>query len=178
MRHLVLAICAALILDVPGVSAQDEGDAEEQRRVRRLGDVIGSGGDEFSIGFEDLEIPQEPVEEIPEVSLPDPAQDARLQTLLRARAFVPDDPDTLAALDDLADELSGDIAALIDAGNLDEAQRLAGVVAIIDDSRPVLGQLESAVSTRSAVTDVHGSEHGQLDTWRLHSHESGQETAP
>ena len=167
MRHLLLAICAALILAVPGANAQDEDDAEEQRRVRRLGDVIGSGGDEFSIGFEDLEIPQEPVEEIPEVSLPDPAQDARLQTLLRARAFVPDDPDTLAALGDLADELSGDISAMIDAGSLDEAQRLARVVAIIDDSRPVLAEVESAVSHRSAVAGALGAARAALDEGRL-----------
>src|SRR5690625_7168273 len=100
MRHLLLAICAALILAVPGANAQDEDDAEEQRRVRRLGDVIGSGGDEFSIGFEDLEIPQEPVEDIPEVSLHDPALDARFHNLLLARSIVPAALDTLSALVD------------------------------------------------------------------------------
>src|SRR5690625_6345038 len=104
MRHLLLAICAALILAVPGVSAQDEGDAEEQRRVRGLGDVFGSGGDEFSIGFEDLEVPQEPVEEIPEVSLPEPAKDARLHTLVWARGFVRVDPVTWAVRWEVADE--------------------------------------------------------------------------
>ena len=96
MRYLLLAMSVALMLAPWAASAQDESgstegaeaeaqaeDSEEQRRVRRLGDVVGSGSEEFDIDFDNLDMPEQPVEDVPEVSLPDPEQDAELQRLLR-----------------------------------------------------------------------------------------------
>ncbi|WP_376690090.1 formylglycine-generating enzyme family protein [Wenzhouxiangella sp. EGI_FJ10409] len=180
MRHLLLAMSVALIFAPWGASAQDESeategaepqaeaeDSEEQRRVRRLGDIVGSGTAEFDIDFQGLDIPEQPVEDVPEVSLPDPEQDERLQTLLRTRAFVPNDEDTLAAISDLLDEVEADIEQALADEDLTLAQQLASVVAEVDSERAIVQEVEAAVDRESTIGQTLDQAAAALEGGRL-----------
>lgn len=161
MRYLLLVMSAALAFTAWDVIAQDAEEGaestapvesqEEQRRVRRLGDVISGGEDEFSMAIPTFELPQEPVEDMPNVSLPDPEQDARLQMLLRTRAFVPDDPDTQQAISVLLDEVEEDIDAALAAGDLALAQQLAGAIREVEPDRAIVTEVASIVEREASV---------------------------
>lgn len=164
MRYLLLAMSAALVFapfmavgqeeSAEGAEAQAQAEAEEvgeDRSVRRLGDVIGSGAEEFDIDFENMNIPQQPVEEVPNVSLPDPRQDEQLQVLLRARAFVPDDADTQQALDELLDEVETDIRAALAEGDLAGARRLLAVMREVQPDRGVIAEFDAAIERQQAI---------------------------
>jgi formylglycine-generating enzyme required for sulfatase activity len=180
MRYLLLAMSVLLALVTGAAYAQDESgqaegaeaeaqaeESEEQRRVRRLGDIVGSESEEFDIDFDNLDMPQQPVEDVPEVSLPDPEQDEQLQTLLRRRAFVPNDPDTLQAISDLLDEVEADIDAALEAGNLDLAQQLAGVVAQVDPDRAVVNEVEEAVAREASIGQTLAEANAALEAGQL-----------
>ncbi|MEM1080615.1 MAG: hypothetical protein AAGH65_03450, partial [Pseudomonadota bacterium] len=123
-------------------TASAEAQQEDDRRVRRLGDVIGEETQEFSMDLPSLnDLPQAPVQAQPEVTLPDPEADAALQSLLARRAFAPDDPVIAAELTALLDGVEGQAQAAIAAGNLPLAQRLVNVLAELDEDRAVIGQL-------------------------------------
>ena len=117
--------------------------SEAQRRVRRLGDVIGEGNAEWSLDIPAIDIPQEPVQQQPNVSLPDPQADAQLQNLLTRRAFVPDDPEIAAELSALLDGVEADASTALQAGDLPLAQRLVAVLIALEEQRPIIGQLEA-----------------------------------
>ncbi|HSH27798.1 MAG TPA: hypothetical protein VK972_08570 [Wenzhouxiangella sp.] len=164
MRFLLFATSVALMLASWAVSAQEESGStegaeaeaqaeasEEQRRVRRLGDVVGSETAEFDIDFENLDIPRQPVEDVPQVSLPDPEQDAELQRLLRQRAFVPDNQETLAALGALLDEVEVEINDALAQGDLALAQQLAGVIAGVEPDRAIIEEVRAAVDRQAAI---------------------------
>jgi len=180
MRYLLLATSAVFLLVPWSVHAQDESDAaegaeteaqaeedEEQRRVRRLGDVVGSGSEEFDIDFDNLDMPQQPVEEVPEVSLPDPERDAALQELLRRLAFVPDDQDALDALSALLDEVGADIREALDQGELARAQQLADVVAEVEPGRAVIGEVAAAVERQNSISETLEQATAALEAGRL-----------
>lgn len=167
MRYALLALSVLLTLVPWAIYAQDESgqaegagseaqaeDPEEQRRVRRLGDIVGSESEEFNIDFDDIDIPQQPVEDVPQVSLPDAERDEQLQTLLRRRAFVPNDPDTLQAISDLLDEVEADVRDALDAGDFDRAQQLAGVLAQVDPGRGVVEEVSEAVARQTTIDDT------------------------
>lgn len=160
MKYLLFAMSVAWLFVVPGSFAQDDqanegaDQTEEQRRVRRLGDVISSGDEEFSIGFDDLAIPAEPVAEVPDVRLPNAAQDARLQNILRTRAFFPDDTDNLAALNELFNEVEADIASALAAGNLQQAQRLATAIGAVEPGRPIVGEVQALVDRQNSISQT------------------------
>ena len=122
------------------------------RRVRRLGDVIGEGAQEWSMDIPAIAMPAEPVEEQPDVTLPDPEQDAQLQNLLTRRAFVPDDPDIAAELSALLDDVEAQANAALAAGDLALAARLAGVLAELDGDRPVIGAVAAARERADSLT--------------------------
>lgn len=182
MRNLLLVMSVGfwLLVPVAGMTqesteeqaeSQDQAEeAEEERRVRRLGDVVGEGSEEFDIDFDNIEIPQQPVEPVPEVSLPDPQQDERLQTLLRARAFAPDDPDTQAALDNLIDEVENGIRSALAAGNLARARQMVAVVREVDPGRSIIGQAEAVIERQATVSSTLAQAEAAL--------EAGQLTAP
>ncbi len=164
MRFLLFATSVVLMLASWAVSAQEESGStegaeaaaqaeatEEQRRVRRLGDVVGSETAEFDIDFENLDIPQQPVEDVPQVSLPDPQMDAELQRLLRQRAFVPDNQETLAALGALLDEVEVEINDALAQGDLALAQQLAGVIAGVEPDRAIIEEVRAAVDRQAAI---------------------------
>src|SRR5699024_3809803 len=180
MRFLLFATSVVLMLAPWAVSAQDEpgptegAEAEaqaeasrEQRRVRRLGDVVGSETAEFDIDFENLDIPQQPVQEVPKVSLPDPQQDAELQRLLRQRAFVPDDPETLADISALLDEVEADINQALAQGDLALAQQLAGVIAEREPGRAVIAEVQAALDRQESLAETLQRATAALEAGRL-----------
>lgn len=180
MKYLLLAMSVALMLAPWPVQAQDEdategADAEaqseeaseEQRQVRRLGDVVGSSEEEFSMEIPQLDVPQQPAEEVPEVTLPDPERDERLQMLLRQRAFSPNNPDTDAALDALLDEVSADIRQALDEGDIERARQLAAVVAEIDPEREVVGDVSAAIERQNTVGETLAAAEEALEAGRL-----------
>lgn len=180
MRFLLFATSVVLMFASWAVSAQEESGStegaeaeaqaeasEEQRRVRRLGDVVGSETAEFDIDFENLDIPQQPVEDVPAVSLPDPQQDAELQRLLRQRAFVPDNQETLAALGALLDEVEVDINDALAQGDLALARQLAGVIAGVDPDRAVIEEVQAAADRQDTIGQTLRQAAAALEAGRL-----------
>ncbi len=165
MRYLAIIFGAALLLAGWSVQAQDEADEpqtqaesederESRRRVRRLGDVVGEGGDEWSMDVPTLDMPTQPVEPQPDVSLPDPDQDRRLQELLRERAFVPNDPDVQAELSGLLDEVESDARAALNADDLGLAGNLVSVIAEFEPERGVISEIRSEINRRTRVSNL------------------------
>lgn len=129
--------------DAAAATEAEEAQAgDEDRRVRRLGDVIGEGSEEWSMDIPAIEAPAVPVEQQPQVSLPDADQDARLQNLLTRRAFVPDDPEIAAELSALLDDVASQAESALAAGDLALATRLGNVIGELDPERPILEQIE------------------------------------
>lgn len=145
----LLVLCAlngsAWAQEEEGAQADEGAASEDQdRRVRRLGDVIGEGSQEWSMDIPAIEAPATPVAAQPQVSLPDPDQDAQLQNLLTRRAFVPDDPDINAQLSALLDDVETQIDAALSDGDLALATRLANVIGELDPDRAVVAQVQAA----------------------------------
>jgi formylglycine-generating enzyme required for sulfatase activity len=180
MRYLAIIFAAVLMFAAwpTQVQAQDETEqpelqeeAEEERdarrRVRRLGDVVGEGGGEWSMDAPVTDIPIQPAEPPPDVSLPDPEQDARLQSLLTSRAFNPDDPEVQNALRDLLDEVEDDAGAALSAGDLNLANRLASVISELDPGRPVVGAIRAEMERMGAINSLLAQGDEALEEGRL-----------
>jgi formylglycine-generating enzyme required for sulfatase activity len=178
MKIIVFCVSMALILAAWDVNAQDpvqdpeagqaEPEDERQRRgVRRLGDVVGEGADEFSMDFPSIDMPAQQVAPQPEVSLPDPDQDARLQSLLTRRAFVPEDPDIQAGLEALMDEVEVDVRAALAAGNLELAQQLVSVMAEFTPDREVVGDVRAEITRRATVSQTVAEANAALAAGQL-----------
>lgn len=125
-------------------AAEEAEEQGEDRRVRRLGDVIGEGSQEWSMDIPAIETPATPVEAQPQVSLPDPDQDAQLQNLLTRRAFVPDDPEIAAELSELLDDVEAQARVALDGDDLALANRLANVIGTLDPDRAVVDEVAQA----------------------------------
>lgn len=131
-----------------------EAEAEESRRVRRLGDVVGEGSEEWSMDTPALDFPTQPAEPPPDVSLPDPEQDSQLQSLLTTRAFAPDDPDVQAGIASLMDDVEADATEALAAGDLALAQRLVEVIREVSPGRGGVGEIQAEVDRREAVAST------------------------
>jgi formylglycine-generating enzyme required for sulfatase activity len=177
MRYLAIIFSALLVSAAWSVQAQEEAEQPEtqeeaaderetRRRVRRLGDVVSEGDGEWSMAPV-VDIPSQPVEPPPDVSLPNPDQDARLQSLLTSRAFTPDDPDVQNALRDLIDEVEDDAGAALSDGNLPLARRLADVIAEIDPDRPVIGAIRAEMRRINSINNLLGQGDAALEEGRL-----------
>ncbi len=178
MRYLAIIFGAVLLLAAWPAQAQDEAEQPEtqeesederdtRRRVRRLGDVVGEGGGEWSMDAPVVDIPTQPAEPRPDVSLPDPDQDARLQSLLTSRAFRPDDPEVQDALRDLMDEVGDDAGAALSDGNLALANRLAGVIAEIDSGHPVIGAIRAEMDRIGSINGLLAQGDDAIEQGRL-----------
>lgn len=157
LMHLWPAMVSLLvILSVPPLHAQegDPGEPEneeeaasatrvESRSVRRLGDVVGSGSDDFSMAIPQIDMPVGPVSAQPEVSLPDAEMDNRLQNILTRRAFMPDDPDIEQELSDLLDQVEAQGVRALDAGDFALVERYIGVLNAFDADRPLIGRYQA-----------------------------------
>ena len=153
---LCIATGIALCFSPINTLAQDDGSYDEdssasasepleERGVRRLGDVIGEGSDEFSMGIPQMDMPMAPVSEQPDVSLPDPVMDNRLQNILARRAYAPDDPEIERELAALLDEVAAQARQALAAGDLALASRLANVIAEFDNERAVIAEVAAEV---------------------------------
>ena len=129
---------------------------EDERGVRRLGDVLGERGSEFSMDIPQIEMPVEPAAEQPDVTLPDPELDERLQNLLARRAFGPDDPDVESALESLLDDVEVQARQALEDGDLALATRYVNVVEEFDDQRPVVAELAAERQRIQAVQRLLG----------------------
>jgi formylglycine-generating enzyme required for sulfatase activity len=184
MKRSILILAAASLLFWEPVPAQegepeeaaDQSSEEERRGVRRLGDVVGEGAEEWSMDIPSIDMPPEPVEEQPEVSLPDEEQDAQLQALLTRRAFVPEDPDIQAALDALMDEVQADAYTALEDGEIELAQQLVGVIAEIAPEREVIEEVRAEITRRASVADALAAADAALDAGRL-AEPAGQNAA-
>ncbi|AKS41645.1 SUMF1/EgtB/PvdO family nonheme iron enzyme [Wenzhouxiangella marina] len=165
MKTRVFMLAFALATFATGLMAQDNADQEqtgagasqeedrEDRSVRRLGDMVGGGDSEFSMDIPTFETPVQATPQ-PEVSLPDPEQDAALQNLLTRRAFVPEDPDIQAELRALMADVAADARAALNAGNLDQAQRLVNVIEVFEPEQPIIAQVQNEAARRSNLANA------------------------
>jgi formylglycine-generating enzyme required for sulfatase activity len=156
-----------------GEAAASGEDSGEDRRVRRLGDVIGEGSQEWSMDIPAIEVPAVPLEEQPEVTLPDPDQDARLQNLLTRRAFVPDDPEIAAELSALLDDVESQVQEALSDGDLDLAERLVNVMAELGEDRAVIGEVAAERDRRASLTRLLAQAEDALEQGNLIEPEDG-----
>ncbi|MDT8450990.1 MAG: formylglycine-generating enzyme family protein, partial [Wenzhouxiangellaceae bacterium] len=164
---LLCILLGAVPVLSPGLAgAQDEGEQaqssdedsqDDQRSVRRLGDVIGEGSSDFSMGIPQLDMPAGPVAEQPDVTLPDPALDDQLQTILARRAFVPDNPEVEQELDALLDEVAARAAAALDSGDTALATRYLNVfVSLEQEDRPIVARIRDELARREEIERLLG----------------------
>jgi len=148
-------------------SAGSEQEVEETRGVRRLGDVIGEGSSEFSMDIPQIDMPVAPVSEQPDVSLPDPVMDDRLQNILARRAFVPDNPEIEQELVDLLDEVEAEARQAMANGDMELATRFANVIAEFDDERGIVDEVEAEVERLAELQRLLGLANQALATGNL-----------
>ena len=125
------------------VVAQDaSADAPEERReVRRLQDLISDEGTDFSMDLPNFDLPQTPIEQQPNVALPDQDLDDRLQNILAQRAFNPGNEQIEAELTGLLDEVEDRAQVALDAGDFDLASRYSSVIAELDPDRAIVAEV-------------------------------------
>ncbi|MBT8074132.1 MAG: hypothetical protein HKP21_10545, partial [Xanthomonadales bacterium] len=140
LRCLSLLLMAAAVACAPDLYARQETtessaekETPESRRIERLGEVTT---DEWEM---DLALPPA-VDKTSSVSsdttLPDEAQNRRLQQLLSSLAANPRDAGVNARLNELLTEVLGQANELMDAGSFAEAERLILIVQSINPSLP------------------------------------------
>jgi len=157
----------------PGESAPEESAPDEpgavgsERSVRRLGDMIGSGGADFSMDIPEIQQPAEPVAEQPDVSLPDPAMDDRLQNILARRAFVPDNPELEQELSALLDEIEAQTEDALTAGDMELAARLSGVIAAFDAEREIVARVATEQDRLAEIERLLGQAAQALESGNL-----------
>jgi len=134
--------------------SQAESEDREERSVRRLGDMVGSGSSEFSMDIPTIAAPTIDPETLPDVTLPDPQQNEALQALFRRQALNPDDPEVDAQIDALMDQVEASARTALAAGNLARAQTLTGALREIDPGRAVIGEVASEINRRSVITNT------------------------
>ncbi len=146
-----------------------EEDVEERRRrgVRRLGDVVAEGDEEWSLDIPAMDMPQEVVEAQPEVTLPDAQQDARLQSLLARRAFAPDDTEIQAELDALLDEAEADGFAAFAAGDLATTGQIVSVLQQFDPGRGLIAELQAELARLEQVNQLLAQAQVALEAGRI-----------
>lgn len=152
-------------MDEPEAAGAEQ--PRDRRGVRRLGDVVGSSEDEFSLDVPTINAPQAPEQDQPAVSLPDPELDARLQALLRRRAFNPQDPGIQTELDSLLTEIQADATEAINAEDYDLAARLVGVIAELDPGREGLETVQATLQEQAELGTLLASAEAAMADGRL-----------
>src|SRR6056297_320463 len=137
-------------------AAESEREEPRERGVRRLGDVIGEGTSEFSMDIPQIDMPTAPVSEQPDVSLPDPTMDDRLQNILARRAFMPDSPEIEQELASLLDEAEAEARQALAAGDVELATQFADVIAAFDSDRTLNAEVAAEVERLAEVDRVLG----------------------
>jgi formylglycine-generating enzyme required for sulfatase activity len=146
---------AEVEVEVEVVEPESEPETEErERRVRRLGDVVGEGGEDWDLDIPAMDMPAQEVEPQPDVSLPDPVQDAELQRILTRRAFTPDDPEVQAALDALMNQVARDAATAVETGDLAQAEALIEVLSEFAPDRAIIGVIRDELARDATITET------------------------
>ena len=154
MKLWFSALATVMMLSPWGeITAQDSSadTPEERREVRRLQDLIGDEGSDFSMEMPNFDLPQTPIEQQPNVVLPDRDLDDRLQNILAQRAFNPGNEQIEAELAALLDEVEDRAQGALSAGDLDRAGRYSTVIAELDPDRAIVSAVEGA---RAQVEEV------------------------
>ncbi len=169
----LLVLC--LLLAAPGVLAQEEESApppeqaeapSDERRVRRLGDVVGGEQQDLDLAIPD-DLNVRPAANIPEVRLPSAAQDRILQELLLNVAYSPQDG---AAQQRLTAFLQQQIAAAreqIAGGNLVQAEQILNVVAELQPELAELPAARTELATARQINQTLSSAQAALRAERL-----------
>ncbi len=174
MKYILMSLAIGLALTPNAVVAQDpatetqaepaQAEEERQRRgVRRLGDLVSEGGDEWELNIPSVDLPVQPVAPQPEVSLPNPQQDQRLQEILTRRAFTPDDPEVEASLQALLNDVQADAYAAMEGGNLGLAQQLVSVIAAFEPQRAVINDVRAEAARRTTLAQTLADAQQALD---------------
>ncbi len=165
MKMIGFLLFMALVMISPGLTAQDAEQAEAgseaaqpdergSRSVRRLGDMVGRGDDEWSMDIPDIAAPATAINPQPEVSLPDAEQDARLQNLLARRAFSPNDPQIDSEMNALMTEVGANADAALNAGDLALAQRLINVIVEFSPEQPVITRVQAELARQANLAAI------------------------
>jgi len=166
VRSCLRAALLAALLPVPPALAQEEtGASGDERSVRRLGDMVGGGEDEFSMDIPELAVP--PVRERPGVRLPDPGRDGRLQALLDR--WVASGPGTGPdrEVEALMNEVRRVALADIEAGDLVAARARQAVLARLAPALGVQAEIDAAVAARTALEPLREGFEEALAAGRL-----------
>ncbi|GAB4177104.1 MAG: formylglycine-generating enzyme family protein [Wenzhouxiangellaceae bacterium] len=171
MKFRFNALIVVLALPLAGVLAQDAADEPQQeethgREVRRLQDVIGEQGSDFSMDLPTLDLPQAAGPRT-EARLPDPDLDERLQTILATRAFNPSDPDVGAAYEAILDEIAARAESALNAGDLQVAGQYVNVLVELDEQRPVVARVEQARDRAAELQRVLSQADSALESGNL-----------
>lgn len=166
-----IALCCAVC---PAIAQEDTGtredasaeQADQERGVRRLGDVVG-GASDFSMEIPQIDMPAEPVAEQPDVSLPDPEMDNRLQDLLSRRAFAPDDPEIEGELASLLDDVEAEARQALQDGGLQRASRYANVLDAFDGQRDVVEEIAAEAEQLQEIQRLLGLADEALEAGNL-----------
>ncbi|MGY6631083.1 MAG: SUMF1/EgtB/PvdO family nonheme iron enzyme [Wenzhouxiangella sp.] len=145
----------------------EEAPAERRRAVRRLGDVVSEGSEDWSMDIPTLDMPQVAAEDLPQVSLPNAEQDARLQSLITRRAFNPDSPEVQAELDELLAQVDAQARQAINAGNMTLAGQLVNVITEFEPNRAVVGVYNSELNRQSSLAQNLSQAAAAMDAGRL-----------
>jgi formylglycine-generating enzyme required for sulfatase activity len=124
-------------------------EEEESRSVLRLGDVVGGGEDEFSMDVPVLDAP--PAGERPDVSLPDPERNARLQRLLDQRAAGRESAEVAEAFDVLLVEIREAGLQSLAAGDLVGARARQAALAVLAPEAGISDEIAAWISARDRV---------------------------
>ncbi|MEX0916335.1 MAG: formylglycine-generating enzyme family protein, partial [Wenzhouxiangellaceae bacterium] len=130
-------------------------------------DVIGEGTSDFSMDIPQIDMPTGPVSDQPNVSLPDPVMDDRLQNIMTRRAFVPDNPEIEQELVELLDEVEAEARQALADGDVELASRFVNVIAAFDGEREVIAEVEAASELQSEVARLLGQADQALESGNL-----------
>lgn len=148
-------------------TAEEVPPAERRRGVRRLGDVVSEGSEDWSMDIPSLDLPAISADDLPQVSLPDAQQDARLQALITRRAFNPDSPEVQEELGQLLSEVDAQARQAINAGNLGLAGQLVNVISEFEPNRAVVGVYSNEVNRQSSLAQSLSQASAAMSAGRL-----------
>jgi len=169
---LLLSLAASLLFPATDLMSQEAnlGDEDEaisvseaektqdnssnERRVQRLGDVVGEN--EFEL---ELSVPKAPGQLPPDIRLPDERQQQQLQDLLTQLANNPGDAVTQRRLKVLLDQVITDTNSALDNNERKSAEERMAVVAAVNPNHPGLANVQKRLGDLGKVE-------GQLEAAR------------
>ncbi|HET6564275.1 MAG TPA: SUMF1/EgtB/PvdO family nonheme iron enzyme, partial [Xanthomonadales bacterium] len=117
-----------------------------ERRVKRLGDVVGEN--EFEL---ELSVPKAPGQLAPDIRLPDERQQQQLQDLLTQLANNPGDAVTQRRISILLDQVIADTNVAIDNNDRQSAEAMLTVVRAVNPNHPGLAESQQKLAELSKV---------------------------